>query len=62
MAFEVLHEEQKPLVLIVSFTKTKVSSFGNLMGDCVNSVHACGGDIEVSQSFVYLSSLVYSDG
>ena len=50
MALEVLHEEAKPLGLKVSWTKTKVQAFGGLLDDTVQSVHACGKDIEVLES------------
>ncbi len=62
MALEILHEEAKPLGLEVSWTKTKVQEFGGLLDDTVQSVHACGEDIEVLESFTYLGSLVHNNG
>ena len=62
MALEVLHEESKPLGLKVSWTKTKVQAFGGLLDDTVQSVQACGEDIEVLESFTYLGSVVHNNG
>ena len=62
MALEVLHEEAKPLGLRVSWTKTKVQAFGGLLDDTVESVHTCGENIEVSERFTYLGSVVHNDG
>ncbi len=62
MALEALHEEAKPLGLEVSRTNTKVQAFGGLLGDTVQSVHACGDDIEVLESFTYLYSVVHNTG
>ncbi len=61
-ALEALHEEAKPLGLKVSWTNTKVQAFGGLLGDAVRSVHACGEDIEVLESFTYLGSVVHNNG
>ncbi|KAG0715432.1 hypothetical protein GWK47_011932 [Chionoecetes opilio] len=45
MALKALHEEAKPLGLEVSWLKTKVQVFGDLLDEAVQSVHACGEDI-----------------
>ncbi|KAG0726185.1 LINE-1 retrotransposable element ORF2 protein [Chionoecetes opilio] len=50
MALEALHEEAKPLGLEVSWLKTKVQVFGDLLDEAVQSVHACGEDIEILES------------
>ncbi|KAG0730410.1 Gypsy retrotransposon integrase-like protein 1 [Chionoecetes opilio] len=47
MALKALHEEAKPLGLEVSWLKTKVQVFGDLLDEAVQSVHACGEDIEI---------------
>ena len=47
MALEALHEEVKPLGLKVSWAKTKVQVFGGVLDETVQSVHACGEDIEI---------------
>ncbi|KAG0716932.1 Retrovirus-related Pol polyprotein from type-1 retrotransposable element R2 [Chionoecetes opilio] len=62
MAPEALHEEAKPLGLEVSWLKTKVQVFGDLLDEAVHSVHACGEDIEILESFTYLGSAVHNDG
>ncbi|KAG0710251.1 putative nuclease HARBI1 [Chionoecetes opilio] len=59
MALEALHEEAKPLGLEVSWLKTKVQVFEGLVDEIV---HACGEDIEISESFTYLGSAVQNDG
>ncbi|KAG0698918.1 hypothetical protein GWK47_025924 [Chionoecetes opilio] len=51
MALEALHEEAKPLGLEVSWLKTKVQVFGDLLDEAVQSVHACGEDIEILENF-----------
>ncbi|KAG0706018.1 Zinc finger CCCH domain-containing protein 14 [Chionoecetes opilio] len=61
MALEALHEEAKPLGLEVSWLKTKVQVFGDLLDEAVQSVHACGEDIEILESFTYLGSAVHND-
>ncbi|KAG0710360.1 Squamous cell carcinoma antigen recognized by T-cells 3 [Chionoecetes opilio] len=62
MALEALLEEAKPLGLEVSWLKTKVQVFGDLLDEAVQSVHACGEDIEILESFTYLGSAVHNDG
>ncbi len=62
MALKALPEEAKPLGLEVSWTKTKVQAFGGLLDDTVQSVHACGEDTEVLESFTYFGSLVHNNG
>ncbi|KAG0723929.1 putative GTP-binding protein C02F5.3 [Chionoecetes opilio] len=53
MALEVLHEEAKPLGLEVSWLKTKVQVLGDLLDEAVQSVHACGEDIEILETTEY---------
>ena len=50
MALEALHEEAKPLRLQVFWPKTNVQVFGGVLGETVQSVHACGEDIELSEN------------
>ncbi|KAG0729084.1 Protein stu1 [Chionoecetes opilio] len=52
MALEALHEEAKPLGLAVTCPKTKVQKFGGLLDETVQSVHACGIDIEILENCV----------
>ena len=51
MALEALHEEVKPLELKVAWAKTKVQVFGGVLDETVQSVHACGEDIEILKNF-----------
>ena len=62
MALEVLHEEVKPLGLKVSLVRTKVQVFGGALDETVQSVQACGEDIEILKNFTYLGSVMYNDG
>ena len=49
MALEALHEEVKPLGLTVSWAKVQV--FEGVLDETVQSVHACGEDIEILKNF-----------
>ena len=64
MALEALHEEAKSLGLQVSWPKSKVQVFGGLLDETVQSIHACGEDIDIDilDSFTYLGSVVHSNG
>ena len=62
LALEALHEDAKPLGLQVSWPKTKVQVFGGLLDETVQSVRACGEDIDVSENFIYLGSVVHNSG
>ena len=62
MAFKVLHEETKPLGLQVFWPKSKVQVFGGLLDETVQSIHACGEDIDILESFTYLGSVVHNNG
>ena len=61
VARDAFSNEAKPLGLEVSWTKTKVQDFGDLL-EPVHSVRACGEDIEVTESFTYLGSVVHNSG
>ena len=62
MALEALHEEVKPLGLKVSWAKTKVQVSGGVLDETVQSVHACGEDVEILKNFTYLDSVEHNDG
>ena len=62
MALEALHEETKPLGLQISWPKTKVQVFGDLLDETVQSIHACGEDIDILDSFTYLGSVAQNNG
>ncbi|XP_069978598.1 uncharacterized protein [Penaeus vannamei] len=61
-ALDAFSNEAKPLCLEVSWTKTKIQDFGDLLGEPVRSVRACGEDIEVKESFAYLGYIVHNYG
>ncbi len=46
----------------MSWAKTKAQDFGNLLDHEQQSVHACGEDIEILESFTYLVSAVHNTG
>ena len=53
----------KPLGLQqVSSPKTKVLVFGGFIGEKVQSIHVCGKDIDILESFAYLGSVVHNNG
>ena len=62
MALEALHEEDKALGLQVSWLKTKVQVFGGLVDERGQSIHVCGEDIAILDSFTYLGSVVHNNG
>ena len=62
MALEALHKKLKPLGLQVSWAKTKVQVFGGFLDETVQSVHACGKEIEISENFTYLGNVEHNDG
>ena len=56
---EVLIEESEPLGLRVSWVKTKIQAFNDILDDAVLSVPVCGEDVEVTERFTYLGSVVH---
>ena len=62
VALDAFSNEAKPLGLEVSWTNTKIQDFGDLLGEPVRSVHACCKNIEVTESFTYLGSVVHNSG
>ena len=47
--------------LKVSWAKTKVQVFGGVLDETVQSVQACGEDIEILKTFTYLGSVVHNE-
>ena len=41
---------------------TKVLVFGAVLDETVQTVHACGEDIEILKNFTFLGSVVHNDG
>ena len=62
VALDAISNEAKPLGLEVSWTKTKIQDFGDLLGKHVRSVLASGEDIAVTESFTYLGRVVHNSG
>ena len=62
MALKALYEVTKTSELQVSWSKTKVQVFGGLLGETVQSIHVCGEDINIMESFTYHNSLVHNNG
>ena len=55
-ALEVLNEESELLGLRVSWVKTKIQAFNDILDVAVQSVPVCGEDVEVTERFIYLGS------
>ena len=58
-ALEVLNEESEPLRLRVSWVKTKIQAFNDILDDAVLPVPVCGEDVEVVERFTYLGSDIH---
>ena len=58
-ALEVLNEESEPLGLRVSWVKTKIQAFNDILDAPVLSVPVCGEDVEVVERFTYLGSDIH---
>ena len=54
-----LNEESEPLGLRVSWVKTKIQAFNDILGAAVLSVPVCGEDVEVMERFTSLGSDIY---
>ena len=59
-ALEVLNEELEPLGLRVSWVKTKIQAFSDILDAAVLSVPVCGEDVEVVDRFTYLAVIFLS--
>ena len=51
---EVLNEESEPLRLRVSWVKTQIQAFNDILDADILSVPVCGEDVEVMERFTYL--------
>ena len=52
-ALEVLNEESEPLGLQVSWVKTKIQAFNDILDAAILSVPVCGEDVEVTSEGVF---------
>ena len=53
---EVLNEESEPLELWVSWVKTKIQAFNDVLDAAILSVPVCGEDVEITERVTYLGS------
>ena len=58
-ALKVLNEESEPLGFRVSWVKTKIQAFNDILDAAVLSVPVCGEDVEVTERFTYLGSDIH---
>ena len=58
-ALKVLNEESEPLGLWVSWVKTKIQAFNNILDAAILSVPVCAEDVEVTERFTYLGSEIH---
>ena len=58
-ALEVLNEESEPLGLWVSWVKTKIQAFNDILDAAVLAVPVCREDVEVVEKFTYLGSDIH---
>ena len=54
-----LNEESEPLGLRVSWVKTKIQAFNDILDAVLLSVPVCGEDVEVTERFTYLGSDIH---
>ena len=54
-----LNEESEPLGLRVSWVKTKIQAFNDILDAAVLSVPVCGEHIEVVERFTHLGSDIH---
>ena len=58
-ALEVLNEESESLELRVSWVKTKIQAFNDILLAALLSVPICGKDVEVTERFTFLCSGIH---
>ena len=54
-----LNEELELLGLRVSWVKTKIQAFNDILDAALLSVPACGEDVEVTERLIYLGSDIH---
>ena len=54
-----LNEESEPLGLRVSWVKTRIQAFNDILDAAVLSVPVCDEDVEVMERFTYLGSDIH---
>ena len=58
-ALEALNEESEPLGLRVSFVKTRIQAFNDILDAAILSVSVCGEDVEVTERYTNLGSDIH---
>ena len=58
-ALEVLNEESELLGLRVSWVKTEIQAFNDILDAAFLAVPVCGEDVEVTERFTYLGSDIH---
>ena len=58
-ALEELNEESEPLGLRVSWVKTEIQAFNDILDAAILSVPICSEDVEVTERFTYLGSDIH---
>ena len=58
-ALEVLNEESESLGLRISWVKTKIQAFNDILNAAILSVPVCSENVEVMERFTYLGSDVH---
>ena len=61
-ALESLDRETKPLGLQISWIKTKIQEFGDILDDAMHQVAVCGENVDFVDKFTYLGGVVHSSG
>ena len=59
-ALDSLSEEAVPLGLRVTWIKTKVQAFGNILDATTDSFPVSDGNVEITQTFTYVDSVIHS--
>ena len=59
-ALETLSEEAEPLGLRVSWLKTKIQAFGDILDAAAKSCQVTGEKVEIVEKFTYLGSVVHN--
>ena len=54
-----LNEESEPLGLWVSWVKTNIQAFNDILDAAILSVPVCGEDVEVTERFTYHGSDIH---
>jgi exonuclease III len=61
-ALQTLSEEAEPLGLRVSWIKTKIQAFSDILDTATQTVLVCGENVELTERFTYLGSDIHVSG